>query len=166
MTQWMQLVLNMTTQVHHMPAPTSSAHQHLPQPSAHQRQHTLSTCTPPTVHPTLKTLPHLPTPQPTTRTHTTQPSDRVLVLVQTRSCATTTSWRGGALLSFTTWSHPLGQRRMGELWISTALMVAACATPLPPVPPPTHSPSSACSKSAARQGGPVTPPKVEHLCLF
>lgn len=117
------------------------------------------------LQPTLPPLPP-PTPTPSPRTHTTQPSNGVLVLVQTRSCATMTSWRGGALLSFTTWSRPLGQRRMVELWISTALMVAACATPLPPVAPPTPSPSFACSKSAARQGGPVTPPKVEHFCLL
>ena len=148
-------------------SPTSSAHQPLHHPrhisSQHTNTSTLLTCTPATVHPKLC---HTFPPPSHPRTHTTQPSNGVLVLVQTRSCATMTSWRGGALLSFTTWSRPLGQRRMGELWISTALMVAACATALPPVAPPTPSPSFACSKSAARQGGPVTPPKVEHFCLL
>ena len=94
----MQLVLNMNTQVHYMPASPKTPH---------------------------------------TLTHSA--NQCVLVMLQTHFCATMISWRGGVLLSFTTWSRPPGRRKMGELWISTALMVAACTTPLPPVAPPTTS---------------------------
>lgn len=167
MTLWMPHVLSMTTQVRPIPAPTTSNPPTPPPPSAHQQsthQHQHNTHMHPS-HCTPKTLPHLPTSNPPPNTHHSTLQWCAHVGTDTLLCHDDQlEGRRVAFIYYLvppTWSEEDG----GTLDLYSTDGSCMCHAP-PSSGSPTPSPSLACSKSAARQGGPVTPPKVEHLCLL